>query len=287
MTADFITPVVDNPYLYGQIAAANSLSDVYAMGGEVKCALNLLMWDKCHITKEMMREILEGGISKIKEADGFLLGGHTIADEEQKYGLSVTGLICPQKIWKNNTAQKGDILILTKPLGIGVLTTALKAGMLSPLMQEQISTSMAFLNKYATQIAKDFSIHACTDVTGFGLLGHLYEMINPKISIKINSCNLPIFKEAFEFANMGIIPGGSYSNQKAIEDFCHFNLPPNSPYQNLEILLFDAQTSGGLLLALPQEEAPKLLERLINEGLEHSKIIGEVIKREDKPLLIT
>nr|WP_272493755.1 selenide, water dikinase SelD [Helicobacter colisuis] len=285
-SADFITPLVNDPYTYGQIAAANSLSDIYAMGGEVKTALNLLMWDSCHLDSQMISEVLEGGLSKIKEAGGVLLGGHTIGDKEQKYGLSVTGIIHPQKIWRNNTGQIGDCLILTKPIGMGILTTALKADMLDSKVELKISQIMATLNQKATKIASKYTIHACTDITGYGLLGHLYEMTNPKISIKLYSNQIPLLQEAIEFAKMGIIPGGSHSNQKAINPYCHFALPLDSLYLGLEILLFDAQTSGGLVFATPYNQAQSLLNELKNEGIDSAQIIGEIIPANDSPINI-
>ena len=286
MSADFITPVVNDPYTFGQIAAANALSDIYAMGGEVKSALNLLMWDRVNLSKEIINAILEGGLSKIEESGGALLGGHTISDNEQKYGLSVTGLIHPKKIWRNNTAQIGDILILTKPLGIGILSTALKAGKIHNDLEKKISKSMAELNKKAAKIAQSFTIHACTDITGYGLLGHLYEMVNPNISLKINSSEIPIFKEAFTFAKEGIIPGGSYANKKEVEKYCQFLLSLDSLYKDLEIILFDAQTSGGLVFALPQTQAKDFLDTLIDNGVENAKIIGEVTDKQEKDILI-
>ena len=286
MSADFITPVVDNPYTFGQIAAANALSDIYAMGGEVKSALNLLMWDKINLSKEVVAEILAGGLSKLEEAGGALLGGHTISDNEQKYGLSVTGLIHPKKIWRNNTAKIGDALILTKPLGIGILSTALKAKKLDSKIIEKISKSMATLNKQAAQIAKNFTIHSCTDITGYGLLGHLYEMVNPNISLCLDSNNIPIFKETFFFAKEGIIPGGSHANKREIEKYCNFSLPKDSLLKDLEIILFDAQTSGGLVFALPQTQAKDFLKKLIDSGIEDAKIIGEVQERRKKEILI-
>ncbi|WP_233704099.1 selenide, water dikinase SelD [Helicobacter mesocricetorum] len=285
-TADFITPVVDDPYLYGQIAAANALSDVYAMGGEVKTALNLVMWDSCNISPTLLKEILQGGLSKIQESGGVLLGGHTIADSEQKYGLSVTGVIHPQKIWRNNQAKEGDCFVLTKPIGMGILTTALKAGKLSLTMQNTIAKIMATLNQKAAKIAQKYPIHACTDITGFGLLGHLYEMCNPNITLCLYSKEVPILKEAIEFAKLGIIPGGSHTNEKGIKSHCHFQLDKDSPYKGLEILLFDAQTSGGLVFALPQKEAFLLKKELIDNGLEDTKIIAEAKIRSDFALEI-
>ena len=285
-SADFITPVVNDPYLYGQIAAANALSDIYAMGGDVKTALNLLMWDSCNIPSEWLKEILQGGLHKIKEAGGALLGGHSICDNEQKYGLSVTGIIHPQKIWRNNGAKIGDCFVLTKPIGMGILTTALKAEKLSATLEYKIGTIMATLNQKSAQIARKYPINACTDITGFGLLGHLHEMLNPNISIHVYTQEIPIIKEAIDFARLGIIPNGSRRNQKSIQSSCNFRLAKDSYYKDLEILLFDAQTSGGLVFALPQKEAMQLMQELIDNGLEDTKIIAEATQKTQFSLQI-
>ncbi|MCI5969078.1 selenide, water dikinase SelD [Helicobacter sp.] len=273
-TVDFITPVVDDPFVYGQIAAANALSDVYAMGGIVKCALNLMMWDKSRIPKDYAKAILEGGLSKIKEAGGVLIGGHTLADDTQKYGLSVSGVVHPEKIWCNNGAKVDDVFILTKPIGIGVLTTALKANLLDAQTQNKISQIMATLNRNACEVAKGFKINACTDITGFGLLGHFKEMLNPNINIVLNSNTIPLIEEAIPFAKEGIIPSGSLNNQKALEGLCSFALKETSTFKGVEILLFDAQTSGGLVFATPKQDAFKLLKSLRNAGVESAQIIG-------------
>lgn len=275
-TADFITPVVNDPFAYGQIAAANALSDVYAMGGSVTCALNLMLWDMCRIPQDYAHAILEGGLSKIKEAGGALVGGHTIADDEQKYGLSVSGIIHPDKIWRNNGGKVGDALILTKPIGMGVLTTALKANLLDVKLQENISKIMATLNRKACEIASKFEIHACTDITGFGLLGHLSEMLNPNINIRLNGNAIPLVQEAISFAQDGIIPGGSCGNEKATQHLCKFNLSKTSKFYGLEILLFDAQTSGGLVFALDKTQAQILCKALQDNGIESAQIIGEI-----------
>lgn len=271
-SVDFITPVVDDPYLYGQIAAANALSDIFAMGGEVKSALNLLMWDNTHFDSAVANAILKGGLNKITESNALLLGGHTIKDKEQKYGLAVNGIAHKNRLWRNHTGYIGDMLVLTKPLGSGILTTAIKAQMFS--QTTEVTQSMAMLNLYAARIAQNYEIHACTDITGFGLLGHLSEMLNPKINIRLESEAIPLVEEAIEFAKMGIIPGGSCGNERAIQHLCEFNLSKDSKFKDLEILLFDAQTSGGLVFALPQKEANALLERLKNEGIESAQIIG-------------
>nr|WP_297814387.1 selenide, water dikinase SelD [uncultured Helicobacter sp.] len=279
-TADFITPVVNDPFVYGQIAAANALSDVYAMGGVVRCALNLMMWDSCRIPQDYARAILEGGLSKIKEAGGVLVGGHTVSDSEQKYGLSVSGIVNPKRVWRNNGAQVGDVLILTKPIGMGVLTTALKANILDFKVANKIAQIMATLNRRACVIASAFNIHACTDITGFGLLGHLSEMLNDKINICLESQAIPLVEEAIGFARIGIIPGGSCGNERAVKNLCEFRLKNDSKFKDLEILLFDAQTSGGLVFALPQNDAQTLLTKLQDNGIESAQIIGYTESRQ-------
>lgn len=279
-SADFITPVVDRPFLFGQIAAANSLSDIYAMGATPISALNLVAWDSENIPKQTLAEILAGGASKIKEAGAALLGGHTIKDSELKYGLSVSGIAHPARFWRNNTAQIGDVLILTKPLGIGVLSTALKRGLLDNFLADKIANSMATLNKSAVQIALKYEISAATDITGFGFLGHLSEMLNPQIAFVIESSAVPIFSEAFSFAEQGIAPGGSWANKKTYEHLVKFDLCDNSAYKNSgEILLYDAQTSGGLLLAINAQSAEQALAQMLDCGL-NAAIIGEVISAD-------
>lgn len=273
---------MNDPYLYGQIAAANSLSDVFAMGGSVKTALNLLMWDRCHLSEEMIIEVLQGGLSKILECGGTLIGGHTIDDGEQKYGLSVTGIVNPQRIWRNNTTRDGDALILTKPLGMGILTTAIKASMASESSEREAGSVMADLNLYAALIASEFEIHACTDVTGFGLLGHALEMCGEN-SIRIFASETPYFSEALELAKMGIIPGGSYANKKYLESLTHVECTVTV---DEAMIFYDAQTSGGLLFSLPREYAPRLLDKLKSGGIESAAIVGEVIAKGDKRLYL-
>ncbi|MDA3966501.1 selenide, water dikinase SelD [Helicobacter sp. WB40] len=285
-SADFITPVVDDPYIYGQIAAANSISDIYAMGGDAISAINLLMWDKCNIPQELIQGILEGGLSKIQEAGAALLGGHTIADSEQKYGLSVNGIINPKKIWRNNTAKIGDVIILTKPIGLGILTTALKANKLESNTIEKISKIMSELNLKAKNIAQNYKISACTDITGFGLLGHLLEMTTKNTSLEIYSNNIPLIEESIIFAKKGIIPGGSYANKEAIHNKCNFNLAQDSIFRELDILLFDAQTSGGLALAINENEANKLIQHLKDEGIECANVISKVVENKELKLNI-
>ena len=277
-TVDFITPVVDDPFVYGQIAAANSLSDVFAMGGDVKTALNLVGFDSCHHSREILKEILRGGEDKIKECGGVLAGGHTIETPEMLYGLSVTGVVHPDKMIRNNTLEKDDVIILTKPLGMGILTTAIKADLVSDEIASEVAEILRTLNFKASIIAREIGVNAMTDVTGFGLLGHLYEMSGKKFTIEVEFDKVPFIKEAINQASMGIIPAGSYNNQIFVEKYVEF--VKNLSFEE-QMILFDAQTSGGLLISLPQEKADEYLKRAQNEGI-FAKIIGNVKEKEDK-----
>lgn len=284
-TLDFITPVVNSPYEYGQIAAANSLSDVFAMGAKALTALNIVAYDSCHVTKEMLQEILAGGLNKIEEAGAALLGGHTIEDLEMKYGLSVTGSVHPQKIIRNNTAQAGAILFLTKPLGMGVITTAIKADMAKENEIKEAIRIMGTLNKKASEIALQFDVQAMTDVTGFGLLGHLSEMLNNHISIEIEYQKLPFIEACFEYAEMGFFPGGSIRNRKY---FAHKVIVKNKNLSKEQVLLcFDAQTSGGLLIAVPEKNSSVFLKRLHDEGIADAVYIGKVMDSKESKVILT
>lgn len=280
-SVDFITPIVDDPFVYGQIAAANALSDVFAMGAIPKTALNLLMWDKEHISKEMLKEILRGGAEKLKEAHTTLLGGHSIIDQEQKYGLSVSGVVHPQKIWRNCTAHIGDTLVLTKPLGSGIIATALKTGILEFHQDLEAILGMCQLNAKASLIAKDFDIHACTDVTGFGLIGHLLEMCDGIKSVKLERNLIPLYDLVQEYITQDIIPGGSKGNF----DYLSSKVKTTLSFEE-SIALFDSQTSGGLLFALPKNQVYSFVEALRFEGYTRSAVIGEFIPREEKEIVI-
>lgn len=278
-TVDIITPVVDDPFVYGQIAAANSLSDVFAMGGEVATAMNIVGFDGCHQPRSVLKEILAGGESKVRECGGVIIGGHTIEAPEMTYGLSVAGFVHPQKIYRNNTPRVGDVLVLTKPLGMGILTTAIKADMLPSDAVEKVASILATLNHKASRIMQRYDVSACTDVTGFGLFGHAYEMSADRVSILFDIDAIPIVEEAKALADMGIIPAGAYTNKAYLSD----KVAVQKAHRN-EIMLYDAQTSGGLLIAVSQNDAPKLLEHLRNEGVEYAAIIAEVKAFYDKPL---
>ena len=278
-TVDFFTPVTDDPYLFGQIAAANALSDVYAMGGEPKLALNLAAFPNC-LDTEILGEILKGGADKVMEAGAVLAGGHTISDNEPKYGLCVTGFVHPKKMWKNCGAEPGDLLVLTKPLGSGILSTAEKGGIIREAEHLEAVKTMTTLNKYAAELAKEFQVHCCTDITGFGLAGHAMEMAKgSKKTFVIYAEKLPVLSGAREYAEMGLIPAGAYRNREFLEKDMESRI---SGWR--EDLLFDPQTSGGLLLAIPTEDAAGLMGRL--SGLElPSAVVGEVTEKKGKFLI--
>lgn len=280
-TLDFFTPVVDDPYMFGQIAAANALSDVYAMGGTPIIALNIVCFPSC-LDMAILTEILKGGGDKVIEAGAVTVGGHSIDDKEPKYGLSVTGTVHPDKVLTNKGAIVGDILILTKPIGAGVVNTAAKAEIAD---KEHITSAikiMSTLNKYAADIAKGYKINACTDITGFGLSGHAFEMADgSNVSIHINSDKLKFFDGAMNYAKMGLIPGGTYRNKAHLEGKYISKIADEAVMD----LVFDPQTSGGLLYSLPSEEGEKLQAELLKNGIS-SSIIGYVTKLEDKYIYI-
>jgi len=274
-TVDFFTPIVDNPYWFGQIAAANALSDIYAMGGVPKTAMNLVGFPLKQMDISILRQVIQGGLDKLKEADVVLLGGHSVEDSEMKYGLSVTGFIHPQKVVTKKDLKSGDRLVLTKPLGTGVINTAIKRGIASEAITENISRMMAALNRTAAEVMKEFSVHACTDITGFGLLGHLAEMVEDSgMALRLDSSQIPILPEAIEYAKMGMMPGGAFKNKEFRIGMIEFSSGVDPLIQDI---LFDPQTSGGLMICLKREQADALVSKLIDEGMAASKIIGEVI----------
>ena len=277
-TLDFFSPMVDDPYTFGQIAAANALSDIYAMGGTPVTAMNIVAYPNC-LGTEILGEILKGGASKVQEAGASLAGGHSINDEEPKYGLSVTGLIHPDKIRKNCGAQPGDVLILTKPIGCGLINTAVKAEMASEAAKAAVIQSMTTLNKYGCEVFQNVEVHACTDVTGFGLAGHVLEMAKGSgVSIQITFSKLPVLPEALEYARMGLVPEGSYRNRAYVDRETEFGTLKEEEID----LVCDPQTSGGLLVSVPQNEVPGILEQLkkSNQGLDFA-VIGTVLEKQD------
>ena len=271
-TLDFFTPIVDDPYLFGQIVAANSLSDVYAMGGKPLTAMNIVTFPVCRLDAEVLLAILSGGQQKIAEAGAVMVGGHTIDDDEPKYGLSVTGTVHPSRILTNAGAQPGDALILTKAIGTGVLYTALKAE-LFPEGVAAAAAGMAQLNRYAAQAMERYAVNACTDITGFGLLGHAYEMSAASgVDMEVYSGEVPLLPDAAEAANMGLVPAGAYANREYLKAV---SFDPAVP-ENIRDLLFDPQTSGGLLISIPAGQADALLADMKESGVEYAACIGRV-----------
>jgi len=270
---DFFTPIVDNPYDFGQIAVANSLSDIYAVGGKPLLALNIVCFPINEMDKSILREILRGGLDKLKEAETLMIGGHSIEDPEIKYGLAVTGLVNPKNFVTNKGAKAGDLIVLTKPIGTGILATALKGKLLDPETTEILIKTMATLNKIASKVMMEIGVNGCTDITGFGLLGHCLEMARAsKVTIRIFRNKIPVLPKTYEMASMGIIPAGSKRNINYCKKLVDIG---NTDPITLDILS-DPQTSGGLLISLPPEKAEKLIIRLKEEGIEHIQIIGEV-----------
>lgn len=281
-TTDFFPPIVDDPYLYGKIAATNALSDVYAMGGEPKLALNIMCAAE-GMADETIREILRGGYDAAYEAGAIITGGHTIQGAEPIYGLAVSGFVHPKKVLTNSSAKPGDVLILTKPLGVGIITTGAKADMVDTSVMERIYRQMATLNKTARDIMVQYDVHSCTDVTGFGLLGHSFEMAQGSAcSIHIETKKIPFHEEALELASMGLIPAGAYRNRAYAEAGVKVSGDISLAMQDI---LYDPQTSGGLLIALPAEEAEVCLVKL-REKIPEAAMIGYVTEKEDAYIIL-
>ena len=279
-TLDFFPPMLDDPYLFGQVAATNALSDIYAMGGEVKTALNIVCFPE-EMDLNILGEILRGGSEKVLEAGGSLAGGHSIADQEVKYGLSVTGVVHPLRILANNTGKVGDHLILTKPLGVGLLCTAARLGQADPQAFQWAVKSMTTLNKYAAQVAAKHRVHAATDVTGFGLLGHLHEMMRPDLSARIFAHALPVLDTALECADEFCLTAAGQRNR----NFAAKRAVLHGLTFAQEELLFDPQTSGGLLLAVEEADAQLLLEELRTLDLPCGDI-GTILPRLDAEIIV-
>ena len=281
LTMDFFTPVVDDPYTYGQIAAANSLSDIYAMGGKPVTAMNIVCFPNC-LPVDILGKILRGGADKVLEAGAIVAGGHSVEDNEPKYGLSVMGLVHPNKVVTNSGSKPGDILILTKPLGTGILNTAIKADLIDKETIEKAVEVMAYLNKDACEAMQKIGVNSCTDITGFGLLGHALEMAEgSNVTIELWSDYIPIITESIDLAKMGIIPGGAYRNAEHVENKVIFK---NDIKQEIKDILFDPQTSGGLLISVSEDKSEELMKLLRENNKTDSSIIGRVKTMTDKPL---
>ncbi len=282
-TVDFFTPIVDDPYIFGQIAAANALSDVYAMGGDPITAMNVVCFPSDTMDIAVLRDILAGGLSKAKEASTPIVGGHSVKAPELKYGLSVTGVVHPDRVRANAGALAGDRLVLTKALGTGVVTTAIKGQSASDEAALAVQTSMCELNRVPAALSKDLAVHACTDVTGFGLLGHGVEMIDETgCGMRIDTSALPIFEGVLAYCAIGLLPGGLHRNRK------HFGprlrVSEGTPSHFIDVVC-DPQTSGGLLFAIPEGDADTLVERLTDEGI-RATIIGDVVPDEQEAIAL-
>ncbi len=278
-TVDFFTPVVDDPYIFGQIAAANALSDVYAMGGEPKLALNIVGFPNC-LEPSVLEAILAGGADKVKEAGAILAGGHSIQDDEPKYGLSVTGFVHPDRILKNYGCRPGDVLILTKQVGSGIINTAVKAGMASDAAVREVCAVMTSLNKKAKEAAENYPVHACTDVTGFGVLGHCAEMAQAsRVTFDLKVRDIPYLEEAAAYAKMGLVPAGAYRNR----EYCENKVDAGNTEEHYLDLLYDPQTSGGLLFSVEPQYAEKIMDELEKKQTgTRASVIGTVTERRNK-----
>lgn len=283
-TVDFFTPIVDDPYWFGQIAAANALSDIYAMGGTPKTAMNLVAFPISEMDISVLRQILQGGLDKMREADVVLVGGHSVEDSELKYGLAATGFIHPERVLMKGNLKLGDRLILTKPLGTGIINTAIKGGLASAEITERVTRLMATLNRDAAEVMQAFPVHACTDITGFGLLGHLAEMtVDSGLGVRLLSRDVPILPETLNYASMGLLPAGAYKNREFRE--CMVDFSPSVDHL-VQDALFDPQTSGGLLICIAPDRADALLEALEKKGIKQAAIIGDVVPEPRERIVV-
>lgn len=282
-TVDFFTPVVDDPYIFGQIAACNALSDIYAMGGRPLLALNIVGFPE-DLVEDVLPVVLKGGADKVIEAGAIIAGGHSIKTPEPIYGLSVIGTLHPAKVLTNAGAKPGDVLILTKPLGTGIFTTAMKAGMVDEVTFKKAIGIMNTLNKEASEAAIKVGVNAVTDITGFGLLGHAYEMAEASgVTIKIEAEKVPVIAGIFEYASMGLLPAGLYANRRYLEKKVVFL---NEVKEELQDVLFDPQTSGGLLISCPKEKSEILIKELEKKGVEFAERIGQVQKKSEFDIIV-
>ena len=283
-TVDFFTPIVDDPYWFGQIAAANALSDVYAMGGVPKTAMSLVAFPVKDMDISVLRQIMQGGIDKMREAGVVLLGGHSVEDSELKYGLSVTGFIHPERVLTKHNIMRGDRLVLTKPLGTGIINTAIKAGLASPEIIETVTRVMATLNRTAADVMARFPVHACTDITGFGFLGHLAEMVlGSGYGLNIDAASIPVLPETLGYAAIGLVPAGAHKNKEFRAPIVEF---PSTVDGIMQDVLFDPQTSGGLLISVAPEHARDLAAALKEEGIRDAAVVGEVISGPEEKIIV-
>ena len=278
-TVDFFTPIVDDPYVFGQIAAANALSDVYAMGGDPMTALNIVGFPKGKMELEILGEILRGGAEKAKEAGVVVIGGHSLIDAELKYGMAVTGVIHPDRVIRNVGVKPGDVLVLTKALGTGIITTALKKRKVTPKSTKAAVESMTTLNRAASRVMREFAVNACSDITGYGLLGHGQEMASASdVTIEFDSRALPILHGAVRLAESGHLTGGCKRNRAYLTD--KVAIDPKVPAGLVEVA-FDPQTSGGLLISIREKDATALVARLHDQGVATAVIVGRAVAHRD------
>ena len=283
-TIDFLTPIVDDPHMFGQVAVANALSDVYAMGGKPLTAMNVVCFPVKTMGIEVLKEILRGGLDKLKEAETTLVGGHSVEDNEIKYGLSVTGIIHPHRVVTNAGARNGDILILTKPLGTGIINTALKGKTATAEALTEAVQSMCSLNRNASRAMQEVGVNACTDITGFGLLGHACEMVRGNnFGMIIYADKVPFFSEARKYAEQGMVPGGTFRNKEFFLKWLEVN-PAVPPY--LLDIFFDPQTSGGLLIAVPNQKVDTFLTKLKENNEKEPAIIGEIVTQPKEKIKV-
>ena len=283
-TTDFFTPVCSDAYEFGQIAAANSLSDVYAMGGKPITALNIVMFPNNKVPMDVYAQILLGGNDKVSEAGAVIVGGHTIDDDVPKYGLAVTGTVHPNKFTANSNAEPGDVLLLTKPVGTGVVITGKSEGEVSEEYYRIALNYMKMLNKSAAEVMQKYDVRAATDVTGFSLIGHSKNIASASdVTLRIDSSKVPLLPGAYELADLGCIPGASFKNQRFLEQFCEVQ---EIDY-NIKMLMFDAQTSGGILMCIKPEFVESALQDLLQNGCPDSAVIGEVIDKGEKDIIVT
>lgn len=284
-TLDFFTPIADDPYIFGQIAVANALSDVYAMGGKPLVAMNIVCFPIKKLDISVLQKILEGGLKKMEEAEVTLVGGHSVEDPELKYGLSVTGVVHPDRVITNRDAKIGDLVILTKPIGTGIINTALKGKVVSPDIVDRVIQSMVTLNRIPSGIMQEIGVNACTDVTGFGLLGHACEMIveEERVGMVFYVDKIPLFPETESLAKMGIVPAGAYRNKMFRAGFIEKRR--ETPDWMMDIL-FDPQTSGGLLICVPSKKVDEMLSKLRKSGIEDASIIGEIVKNPKGKIIL-
>lgn len=282
-TVDFITAIVDDPYSFGMIAAANSLSDVYAMGGRPVTAMNIVSFPSETMDISVLTQVLSGALAKLNEAGVTLVGGHSVKNSELKYGLCVTGIVHPKKVVTKSEAKVGDKLILTKPLGTGILTTALKAGLVDEKTKTKLTEQMAKLNDKAAEVMVSLGAHACTDITGFGLIGHACEMAeNSGVAIELYLDKVPFIRGVLQFAQMGLIPEGMYAN----EEFRAHMVEGSQADEDLMAILYAPQTSGGLFIAVSPEKADKMVEQIRQAGDEQAAIVGQVIDSPKSQIIV-